>query len=41
MILILNFSSKDLYFNRWFNHVGFLAVIYDFIIIVSSVSEYL
>ena len=36
MFLFLNFSSKDLFFYRWFNKVGFLAVIYD-IIIVSSV----
>jgi len=36
MFLFLNFSSKDLFFYRWFNKVGFLAVIYD-IIIVSCV----
>lgn len=43
MCLFLKFASKDIFFYRWFNQVGFLAVIYD-IIIVSSVyllSEYL
>tara|TARA_Y100000389_G_C17339778_1_gene452657 strand:+ start:189 stop:587 length:399 start_codon:yes stop_codon:yes gene_type:complete len=35
MFLFLNFSNKDLFFYRWFNKVGFLAVIYDLIIVTS------
>jgi hypothetical protein len=35
MFLFLNFSNKELFFYRWFNKVGFLAVIYDMIIVTS------
>ena len=35
MFLFLNFSNKELFFYRWFNEVGFLAVIYDMIIVTS------
>ena len=43
MFLFLNFSSKDLFFYRWFKKVKFLAIIYDIIIVTSVyiVSEYL
>jgi len=35
MFLFLKFASKDLFFYRWFKTAGFLAAIYDAILVTS------